>query len=117
MDLRQIRTFVSIVEHGTVSKASERLRTAQPALSRQIRDLEDELGLKLFERLRKRLVLTGEGEQLLAGCRTILGDVTSLSEHARELRQGDTGILRVAATPQTVEGVFSTFLGRYAGRR
>ena len=117
MDLRHLRTFVTVAEQGTVSKASLRLRVAQPALSRQISDLEAELGVRLFDRIRRRLVLTGEGEQLLKDCRTVLGAVGSLSEHAQLLRRGDSGILRVAATPQTIDGIFSTFLHRFAERR
>jgi len=117
MDLRHLRTFVSVAEDGTVSKASLRLRTAQPALSRQIRALEEELGVRLFDRVRRRLVLTGEGEQLLGDCRALLGGVESLRERAQLLGRGDSGILRVGATPQTIEGVFSSFLHRYAERR
>lgn len=117
MDLRHLRTFVTVAEQGTVSKASLHLHVAQPALSRQIHDLEDELGVKLFDRVRRRLVLTAEGEQLLEHCRTILGAMHSLTERAQSLRQGDSGILRVAATPQTIDGVFSTFLHRFAERR
>jgi len=117
MDLRHLRTFVTVAEQGTVSKASLRLRIAQPALSRQIKELEDELGVRLFDRVRRRLVLTGEGEQLLADCRTVLGAVGSFGERAQLLRRGDSGILRVGATPQTIEGVFSNFLHRYAERR
>jgi DNA-binding transcriptional LysR family regulator len=117
MDLRHLRTFVTVAERGTVSKASLHLRVAQPALSRQISGLEDELGLKLFERVRRRLVLTSEGEQMLEHCRTVLSSVRLLDEQAQLLRQGESGILRVAATPQSIEGVFSTFLHRYAERR
>jgi DNA-binding transcriptional LysR family regulator len=117
MDLRHLRTFVTVAEQGTVSKASLRLRVAQPALSRQISELEAELGVRLFDRIRRRLVLTGEGEQLLEDCRTVLGAVGSLTEHAQLLRRGDHGILRVAATPQTIDGIFSTFLHRFAERR
>jgi DNA-binding transcriptional LysR family regulator len=117
MDLRHLRTFVAVTEQGTVSKASLRLRIAQPALSRQIMELEEELGLRLFDRVRRRLVLTSEGEQLLGDCRSVLGAVGSFSERAQRLRQAETGILKVAVTPQTLEGVFSTFLHRYAKRR
>jgi DNA-binding transcriptional LysR family regulator len=117
MDLRRLRTFISVVEQGTVSKASLQLHIAQPALSRQISELEEELGVRLFDRVRRRLVLTGEGERLLGHCRTVLGAVGSLSEQAQLLRRGESGILRVAATPQTIEGVFSSFLHRYAKRR
>lgn len=67
MDLRHARTFVTVAELGTVSKAALRLRIAQPALSRQIIQLEHDLGLQLFDRVGRRLLLTGEGEQLLGG--------------------------------------------------
>ena len=116
MDLRQLRTFVTVAEQGTVSEAAVRLRTAQPALSRQIGELESGLGLKLFDRVRRRLVLTSEGEQLLGDCRTVLGAAATLGEHARVLRHGDGGVIRVAATPQTIEGIFSPFLARYTAR-
>src|SRR5215212_2285059 len=99
MDLRRLRTFATVADEGTVSAAALRLRTAQPALSRQIQELEETLGVKLFERVRRRLVLTGEGEQLLEDCRAVLGAVSSLGERAQSLRRGDRGILRVAATP------------------
>src|SRR5215475_7915134 len=117
MDLRHFRTFVTVAEQGTVSKASLRLRIAQPALSRQIMELEEELGLTLFDRVRRRLVLTSEGEQLLGECRIVLGALGSFSERAQRLRRADTGILKVAVTPQTLEGVFSTFLHQYAKQR
>ena len=117
MDLRHLRTFVTVAEQGTVSKASLRLQIVQPALSRQIKELEEELGLRLFDRVRRRLVLTGDGEQLLGYCRSVLGAVGSFSEEAQRLRRADTGILKVAATPQMMEGVLSAFLHRYAERR
>jgi DNA-binding transcriptional LysR family regulator len=114
MDLRHARTFVTIADLGTVSKAAVRLRIAQPALSRQISNLEQELGLKLFDRVGRRLVLTGEGEQLLGDCRGLLGFASALGERAQLLRRGDTGVLKIAASPQFIEGVFSGFLHRYA---
>jgi DNA-binding transcriptional LysR family regulator len=117
VDLRHLRTFVCVAEQGTVSKASLRLHVAQPALSRQINDLEEELDVRLFDRVRGRLVLTGEGEQLLGYCRSVLGAVTALGERAELLKRPDTGVLKVAATPQMIDGVFSGFLHRYARQR
>jgi len=116
MDLRHIRTFVTVAELGTVSKAALRLRIAQPALSRQIGDLEQELGLKLFDRIGRRLLLTGEGEQLLSDCRGLLNYATGIGERAQDLRRGDVGVLKVAATPLHIEGVFSQFLHSFAKR-
>jgi DNA-binding transcriptional LysR family regulator len=117
MDLRHLRTFVTVAEQGTVSRAAAHLGVAQPALSRQIKDLEDELRIRLFDRIRRRLVLTGEGEQLLGHCRGILGAVGSLAEQSELLRRPDAGVLKVAATPQTIDGVLSVFVARYAKRR
>ncbi len=116
MDLRHARTFVTVAELGTVSKAALRLRIAQPALSRQINALEQELGLKLFDRVGRRLLLTGEGEQLLSDCRGLLSCASAIGEHARLLQRGDAGILKVGASPQHIESVQSTFLHRYTRR-
>ena len=65
MDLKRLRTFVTVADLGTVSKAALRLRISQSALSRQISDLEYECGFKLFDRIGRRLFLTTRGEQLL----------------------------------------------------
>jgi DNA-binding transcriptional LysR family regulator len=114
MDLKHLRAFVAVAEHGTVSEAAMRLHTAQPALSRQIIDLEQELGIALFDRVGRRLRLTGEGEQFLGSCRGLLAYASSLTEQAHELRRGDSGLLKVVASPQMIDNVFSTFLHRYA---
>jgi len=116
MDLRHIRTFVTVAEVGTVSKAAERLHVAQPALSRQIANLEDELGLKLFDRVGRRLLLTSEGEQLLNDCRALLNYARAVGEQAQVLRRGDVGVLRVSASPHLIEGIFPDFLHHYAAR-
>ena len=116
MDLRRLRTFVTVAEQGSVSKAALHLHISQPGLSRQIHELQQELGLQLFDRVGRRLVLTAEGEQLLGSCRSLLGHASSLSEQAQLLRRGDTGVLKVAASPVQIETVLSTFLPRYAQR-
>lgn len=116
MDLRKVQTFVTVAEFGTVTQAALRLHVAQPALSRQIADLERELGIKLFDRVGRRLILSSAGEQLLGDCRGLLNYSRSLGERAQLLRRGDTGVLRVAASPQHIESVFSQFLHHYAAR-
>lgn len=116
MDLRHVRTFVTVAEIGTVSKAAERLHVAQPALSRQIANLEDELGLKLFDRVGRRLMLTSEGERLLNDCRGLLNYARAVGEQAQVLRRGDVGVLRVSASPHLIEGIFPDFLRHYAAR-
>lgn len=117
MDLRRLHTFVTVAEQGTVSRASTELRVAQPALSRQIQALENEIGIKLFDRIRRRLILTAEGKLLLSDCRGALNAVGSIRERAQMLRRPDAGVLSVAATPQTIDGVLSGFVARYAKER
>ena len=114
MDLRRLKTFVAVAELGTVSKAAVHLRIGQPALSRQIADLQQELGLRLFDRVGRGLVLTAQGEQLLVDCRRVLTDLNRVRERADVLRRGDSGALKVLAPPHTIESVLSGFLPRYA---
>jgi DNA-binding transcriptional LysR family regulator len=116
MDFKHLRTFVAVVDNGTVSKAAQELRIAQPALSRQISDLESELGVALFNRFRRRLVLTAAGQQLLADSRDLLGQFESWQERARLLGSAEIGLLKVAASPIQIESVLSTFLPIYARR-
>ena len=116
MDFRRLRTFVTVAEHGSVSKAAQVLRISQPGLSRQLQDLQYELKLRLFDRVGRRLVLTTEGEQLLGSCRTLLSQANSITEQAQLLRRGDTGVLRVAVSPVELESVLSGFLPQYTER-
>lgn len=113
MDLKRLRTFVAIADQGSMSKAASRLRISQPALSRHIATLQDELGVDLFELVGRRLSLTGAGEELLAEARDLLMRVEALGERAQSLRRGDSGVLRVAASPQMIEGAFPAFLRAY----
>jgi DNA-binding transcriptional LysR family regulator len=116
MDLREVRTFVAVADLGTVSKAAEQLHITQPALSRRIADLEGELGLRLFDRVGRRLLLTSEGAQLLKECRGLLNYSRAVREQAEGLKRGDAGMLRVSASPHLIEGLFPEFLRDYAKR-
>ncbi len=116
MDLRRLRTFVTVAEQGSVSKAASRLHISQPGLSRQLQELQHELDLRLFDRVGRRLVLTPEGRELLATSREVLGHVAALGEQAQLLRRGDTGALTVAASAIQIESAFAAFLPRYAER-
>jgi DNA-binding transcriptional LysR family regulator len=116
MDLKHLRTFVTVAEARTESKASQLLHISQSALSRRVSNLEQEFGLKLFERIGRRVVLTPVGEQLIDDCRHLLGQAGALGERVGLMRRGDAGVLKVAAPPQTIESILSTFLVRYAKR-
>jgi DNA-binding transcriptional LysR family regulator len=75
MELRHLRYFVAIGEEQHYGRAARRLRVAQPALSRQIQDLEEELGFKLFERLPRGVKLSAAGKLFLEHTRRILQEV------------------------------------------
>jgi LysR family nitrogen assimilation transcriptional regulator len=113
MDLKRLRTFVTVADHGTISAAADLLRITQPALSRQITSLEQELGFKLFGRAGKRLLLTALGEQLLGDCRNLLTRVGALAERAEAFRRGDLAVLKIAGSALTIEGLFPDLLRRW----
>lgn len=69
MDLRQLRYFSAVAKHGSISIAAQAVHIAQPALTRQIQSLEDELGTRLFERTTRGVKLTDAGNQFAGGCR------------------------------------------------
>lgn len=113
MELRHLRYFVAVAEAGTVSGAARRLRLSQPALSRQIHDLEAELKVALFERAGRRLRLTGAGEDLLSHARRVLDSAGAFRERARAIGGGEAGILRIGATPQTLQRLFPSLIQRF----
>ena len=116
MNFRHLRAFAAIADAGGFARAAVRLNLSQPALSRQIQALEAELGVPLFDRIGRRVQLTSEGEDLLRRSRRLLAEAESLGERARSLKTGQTGILRIGATPQVIENLLADFLTRH-GRR
>lgn len=116
MNLQHLRTFVAIADAGGVGRACERLHLSQPAASRQVSLLEAELGLRLFDRVGRRLRLTSDGEDLLSRSRQLLADALSLNERALSLRGGQTGILRIAAASQCIESWIANFLAQFQRR-
>ena len=100
MELRHIRYFLAVAEEMNFSRAAEKLCIAQPPLSRQIMDLEDELGVKLFNRNKHALSLTDEGILFKQYAVQVLDLVEHSTSEVRELKQGLQGMLNLG----TVEG-------------
>jgi DNA-binding transcriptional LysR family regulator len=108
MDLRQLRYFQAVAEELSFSKAARRLRIAQPALSRVVRDLEDELGAPLLERSRRRVQLTEAGAVLLHEAGVVLLRFDEAMRRVRRTIRGEEGEIRVGY----IGAPTAAFLGR-----
>lgn len=102
MEIRQLRAFTAIVEMGTFTAGAERVHITQAAVSMQIRQLETELGAKLFIRAPRRVMLTEAGEQLLHRARQILRDHDAAIDEMAELAGAERGRLRVGSASAMV---------------
>jgi DNA-binding transcriptional LysR family regulator len=107
MELRHLRYFLAVAEELSFTRAARRLHIGQPPLSLQIKALEAELGLRLFERTKRRVTLTAAGERFLASARQILADAERAVEQAQRAARGETGELRIGFTSSLP---FTTFL-------
>jgi DNA-binding transcriptional LysR family regulator len=99
MELRHLRYFLAAGEALNFTKAAARLRVAQPALSRQIQDLEDEIGVDLLRRSPRGVTLTAEGKLFLQEVRELLKHVDESVEKTRALARGEYGELHVGYIP------------------
>jgi DNA-binding transcriptional LysR family regulator len=99
MEIRRLHYFVRTAELGSLCRASDVLRIAQPALTRQVRLLEEELGVTLFTRTRRGMRLTEEGEQLLADVVGPLRQLDAALQNIRSVSSGLSGNVTVGMTP------------------
>ncbi|OWY26939.1 LysR family transcriptional regulator [Herbaspirillum robiniae] len=92
MDIIQLRAFISVAREGTLTRAAEKLHVTQPAVSLQIKSLQEHLGLQLFTRSAGGMVLTVEGNKLLPLAERVLADLQELRRHAAALQASGTNI-------------------------
>ena len=118
MELRHLRYFVAVAEELNFCRAAERLRVAQPPLSLQVRHLEDELGAPLFNRVKRRLVLTPAGQTLLDDARRLLTEAEGVKRRVREVARGQAGRLAIGyvgtAMYDLLPGAMRLFRQHYA---
>ncbi len=117
MELRHLRYFVAVAEELNFSRAAGRMYLSQPALSQQIRKLEQELGVSLFHRTKNHVALTEAGQALLEGARRVLVLVEQTAREAREVGGAEGRHLKVGfpeyANHTPVAEALQTFRRRY----
>ncbi len=99
MELRHLRYFVAVAEELSFGRAASRLAIAQPPLSRQIRALEDEIGVRLLLRTKRQVLLTEAGSVFLTGARSALAQASRAADQARRVSRGENASLSVAFAP------------------
>lgn len=97
--LKQVTAFLAVAEAGSFTLAAERIRIAQPALSQSIRELESELGLRLFDRTTRRVELTDAGREFREATARVVDDLDFAIRNARDLASRKRGRIVVAAPP------------------
>jgi len=97
--LRQLQAFKTVAEFGSFTRAADRLKVAQPALSLSIRELERELNLRLFDRTTRRVELTGAGREFLQSADKLLADLEQAVRNAQDLSERKRGRIVIAAPP------------------
>lgn len=97
-DLNLLRVFYHVAKTEQISKAAEILNVSQPAISQQIKTLEDQIGFKLFSRSKKGVKLTQEAEEIFAYCKNISAQIESINHTLQNISSLDTGTLRIGAS-------------------
>ena len=95
MELRHLRYFIAVAENGGFAKAALFLHVAQSAISEQIRDLEGELGVSLFDRKNRRIRLTDHGEQFLEDAHAVLASADKAISNVQKSLRGEIGTLTI----------------------
>jgi DNA-binding transcriptional LysR family regulator len=113
MELRHLRYFVAVAETENVTRAAAKLRVAQPAVSRQIHDLEDELGIALLERTAKSVRLTDAGRVFLDEARAVLSRANDAIKAVRAVAGGECGELHVGYAPSLTVQILPRALRRF----
>jgi DNA-binding transcriptional LysR family regulator len=103
MELYQLRTFAAVADRGSLTQAAEQLHLSQPAASAQIKLLEDEFGVALFERRSSGLTLTGAGAALLPEIQRLLADANQVMTHAKSLSGRVKGPFRFAVVATVLD--------------
>src|SRR5947207_2305767 len=111
MELRHLRYFTAVAAHGSFLKAARMLHITQPAVSRQVKDLEDELGTRLLTRGKHLMTLTDAGEALYEEARDLLARADRIVARAKVRHRSE--VLRVGYAPSFVAGIMPAALAKF----
>lgn len=114
--LRHIRYFLTVAEELHFRRAAEKMNVAQPAVSRGIRQLEQDIGVRLLDRSNKRVALTDAGRVFMAGCKTSFEHLQRAVTEAQGVHAGSLGTLRIAYTDLAINGCFPAIVEQFRGR-
>lgn len=117
MNLKQLTYFIAVAEELHFGRAAERLGMAQPPLSRQIKQIEDELGAVLFNRGRRAVSLTQAGERLLQRGSALVRDFEDIKLEVRRLGEGAEGRLRIGFVGSSTFGILPTIIKSFRANR
>jgi DNA-binding transcriptional LysR family regulator len=112
MNLQHLETFLAAAREGSFTAAGEIVHLSQSAVSRQIQDLERELGVRLFERLGRRIALTAAGSELARRAPRLLQEAQNLGERLRDFSDDTAGELRVGGTITAMNSFLPTLVAR-----
>jgi len=116
LDLKQLRTFLAIVETGSVTRAAELLHIVQPAVSRQLQLLEGDVGTALFERSRRGMELTSAGKTLVEYARRALNELDRARAEINPSPVGIGGIVTIGLLPSTSDLLASPFVSQISSK-
>ncbi|HZZ95118.1 MAG TPA: LysR substrate-binding domain-containing protein [Usitatibacter sp.] len=116
LNARQLDAFRALMLTSSTVRAAESLHISQPAVSRLVRDLQEALGLTLFERRGTRLVPTSEAVALYSEVERSFVGLERIAQAARDLRERRAGVLRIAAMPALCNGVLPRFAGKFLAK-
>src|SRR5580698_678395 len=113
MELRHLRYFIAVAEELSFTKAAQKLRLAQPSLTRQVRNLEDEIGVRLLNRANNRVALTEEGRRFLFDSKKLLAMCAESVAAVQRMNRGDASQLNIGYVANIHYGLLPATLGAF----
>lgn len=116
MDIKQMQYLIEVARHRSFTRAAEALYITQPTISKTVKGLEDELGVVLFERIGKKIVLTDAGQLIVSKAQQIVAEYQNMAAELDDLRNMKRGHLRIGLPPMVGASFFPSVIGKFHER-